>query len=911
MDLKSIVQEEKALGKNPCMQYRVSSFEEVDKSLFSKKKTDEALLETRQEAIQMFQNDEQGTNIMLHYIAGRIKLELRPHEFNMDLNNTLLSFYDARNWDVVRHLGELIVSKSSNPLAYRILGDVAHEDGDDAKMWRYYERYVSIDNRDKDIIIQVAKHYDETGEKKLAAKFFQRGILRLDVLDDQAKISSVFSAMIANGRTDFPFFFSFASRVQESDAMFALGLYKQILGALNKEKAELDKDKETKVSESRKNLDNIILVLRDILSIRPDEDGMRDALVSCLRQKYSGSSRLGECLKKYNFRKCADIISCLDEFEKEISYSKGTYVYQKATRRVGLIIAIDNDNVTVRYSGTEEPQVIWLESAFNALVPLSNQNIKAIKKGVPAARIKAKIEGEGGAAWLVRTLLYSADNNRCCLKDMKNEVVPQILSEDDWKRIVDQIKAELRRNEYVRTIPGPTEYYELTAYPSTPEEKMLYFFKTAHNFYDKCACLLEGYKSKEIDRDSDSMLEMAEFFSSILEKNTAPSDEILSSCIVLEIVTENGDINVQVVRSFEEEYRKLSIEERVEAFSHMQGVVLKKTFVDRIVKVDRFAADTLVELIPYYITYVPEKLKRLNKGRDYYDYLKKVFEFYRENLQEFVFFMVEVEPEDLKKIGMTVQDLTKTELMALSYASKLPDVAENRKLVKALKKELLELGKAYSLIAAAGDDEKNELKAVILFNEGLDTEEKNGLRKALVNKWPDIAEEKKTEGGKVVRTISGFLCLSSSYDRKQAELKQINTVDMPNILKEINTARELGDLRENSEYQYAKEHKRELERRVAELNRDLNTVRIVTREDVLGDMVGFGTRVLLHDNASDEDISYTFLGRWESNPGEGIIDFNAPLGQNLVNRKVGERVVFSINNRSYDYLIKKIEIVDF
>lgn len=911
MDLKSLVQEEKALGKNPCMQYKVSSFEEIDKSLFSKKKTDEELLEIRQEAIQLFQGDEQGANIMLHYIAGRIKLELRPHEFNMDLNNTLLSFYDARNWDVVRHLGELIVSRSSNPLAFRILGDVAHENGDDAKMWKYYERYVSIDNRDKDIIIQVAKHYDEIGEKKLAAKFYQRGILRLAPLDDQTKIASVFSLMISNGKTDFPFFFSFASRIQESDGRFALSLYKQMLEALDKEKQELEKDKETKVSESRKNLDNIILVLKNILFIKADEEGMRDALVSCLRQKYKNYSRLNECLKKYNFRKCPDVISCLDEFEKEIAYSKGTYVYQKATRRVGLIIAIDNDNVTVRYSGSEDPQVIWLESAFNALVPLSNQNIKAIKKGVPAAKIKAKIEADGGIAWLVRTLLYSADNNRCCLKDMKNEVVPQIMTEDDWKKIVEQVKLELRNNEYVRTIPGPTEYYELTAYPSTPEEKLLYFFKTAHNFYDRCSCLLEGYKSKEINRDSDSMLEMAEYFSSILEKNTASNDEILSSCIVLEIVTDNGDINVQVVKSFEEEYKKLSIEERVEAFSHMQGVLLRKTFIDRIVKIDRFAADTLVELVPYYITYVPEKLKKLNKGRDYYDYLKKVFEFYRENLSEFVFFMVEVEPEDLKKIGMSVSDLTKTELMALSYASKLPDVAENRKIVKALKKELLELKKAYTLIASASDEEKNELKAVILFNEGLDTEEKNVLKKMLINKWPDLAEEKKTDGEKVVKTISGFLCLSSSYDRKQAELKQINTVDMPNILKEINSARELGDLRENSEYQYAKEHKRELERRVAELNRDLNTVRIVTKEDVIEDMIGFGTKVLLHDNTSGEDVSYTFFGRWESNPEEGIIDFNAPLGQQLVNKKVGDRVVFNINNRYYDYLVKKIEVVGF
>ena len=76
-------------------------------------------------------------------------------------------------------------------------------------------------------------------------------------------------------------------------------------------------------------------------------------------------------------------------------------------------------------------------------------------------------------------------------------------------------------------------------------------------------------------------------------------------------------------------------------------------------------------------------------------------------------------------------------------------------------------------------------------------------------------------------------------------------------------------------------------------------------------MIGFGTKVTLHDNAEGKDIVYTFMGRWESDPENGIIDFNAPLGQKLVNHKEGEDVKFEINGRAYDLTVVKIEPVQF
>ena len=85
----------------------------------------------------------------------------------------------------------------------------------------------------------------------------------------------------------------------------------------------------------------------------------------------------------------------------------------------------------------------------------------------------------------------------------------------------------------------------------------------------------------------------------------------------------------------------------------------------------------------------------------------------------------------------------------------------------------------------------------------------------------------------------------------------------------------------------------------------------MTPSDVLPDLIGFGTRVTLRDRIENKEVVYTFMGRWESNPEEGIIDFNAPLGQKLVNHKTGDDVQFEINGRQYDYEVLKIEVLDF
>ena len=909
IDFKTLLTDERNLGKNPAAAYKVSAFENIDKEI-AKIKDEDKMMDLREDARNLL--EENSSSIVLSYVAGRILLSLRPHEYNMRLNNLLLSFYEAGNWDVVKYIGTLILSASESSKALRVLGDVADHQGEEDKTWDYYERFVKADGSDHDIIVIVADHFEKTGDRKSAMNYYQRALLRLSGTDEIQKMHDIFSKLIANGKSEYPFYSSFLESLSERNPETALELYRMLLSSLIASKDSY----EAKSSEHRRNLDNIIEISRRILVLNPEDQDTRKTLSVILREKHEGSPRLQECLKKHNVLTHKNPAEALEDFEKDISYAAGTYIFQKANRRVGLITEVRDNMVTVRYSSTEE-QKITLESAFNALLPLSKQNIKAIKKGVPAPKIRAKIMGDGGIEWLVRTLLLSAQGSKASMKDMKTEVVPSVLSDSDWKSISEKIKDELRTNSYVRIIPGTTDYYQLTAYPSTPEEKVLYIFRNEISFYGKASTLIDAASSAGIEKSSDAFMEMVSYFEGVLSNDKKSLGERTASVLLLDYVSEKG-ASVSFEISFDTLYRAMSESERKEVFNSIDNTILKKEFIDQVVSADKKgAAATLTDIFPCYISsYIPQKLKRLQKGVEYYALIRRSVESYRDNIASFIFFSTEypLQSSDLEKAGLDEERVFRTKLMALSYLSKSGDTQENRKYIRSLRKNLVDDGVLMSFIRSAGHDDVAASLSLIIFNEGFESDEKAAFRKEIESRFPDLSahDEKKAEVRiPETKVASGFLCTSQSYDRKKDELKDINQVQMPEILKEINFARELGDLRENSEYQYAKDHKRELERRISELNNDLASVRIMTMADVLPGLIGFGTKVTLHDNAENKDVVYTFMGRWESEPEKGIIDFNAPLGQQLVNHKEGENVKFSINGRDYDLTVKKIEPVEF
>ena len=128
---------------------------------------------------------------------------------------------------------------------------------------------------------------------------------------------------------------------------------------------------------------------------------------------------------------------------------------------------------------------------------------------------------------------------------------------------------------------------------------------------------------------------------------------------------------------------------------------------------------------------------------------------------------------------------------------------------------------------------------------------------------------------------------SEGFKKLEEELEYLKTTGRDEAAEKIRVARGFGDLSENSEYDEAKNDQAALEARIAELEAQLKHVRILDESEMSGDHVHVGSKVRMEANG--KEYTYTITGATESNPFEGKISDESPVGKAVMGKKVGEK----------------------
>ncbi len=126
------------------------------------------------------------------------------------------------------------------------------------------------------------------------------------------------------------------------------------------------------------------------------------------------------------------------------------------------------------------------------------------------------------------------------------------------------------------------------------------------------------------------------------------------------------------------------------------------------------------------------------------------------------------------------------------------------------------------------------------------------------------------------------------YERLSSELNYIKTVERPAVVKAIEEAVELGDLKENAEYHAAKEQQRNIDGRLNDLTDLIGRAQIVDPSELEHVRISFGSTVVLCDLSTDDEVTYTIVGGCESNPDYGLISFHSPLAKQLLGKEEGD-----------------------
>ncbi|MBM4376859.1 MAG: transcription elongation factor GreA [Deltaproteobacteria bacterium] len=134
------------------------------------------------------------------------------------------------------------------------------------------------------------------------------------------------------------------------------------------------------------------------------------------------------------------------------------------------------------------------------------------------------------------------------------------------------------------------------------------------------------------------------------------------------------------------------------------------------------------------------------------------------------------------------------------------------------------------------------------------------------------------------------------------ELHRLKEVEMPQVVRDISTARDHGDLSENAEYHAAKERQGLIHARTLYVEDVLSRAEVIDPSKLSGHTVKFGAHVQLLNLDTEEQAEYQIVGPEESDINVGRISISSPLARALIGKQAGDEVTVRLpaGNRTYE-----------
>ena len=137
------------------------------------------------------------------------------------------------------------------------------------------------------------------------------------------------------------------------------------------------------------------------------------------------------------------------------------------------------------------------------------------------------------------------------------------------------------------------------------------------------------------------------------------------------------------------------------------------------------------------------------------------------------------------------------------------------------------------------------------------------------------------------------------------ELETLKSVKRREVAERIKVAIGYGDISENSEYEDAKNEQAFIEGKIMDLEKKLRHARIINSDEITTDVVNVGCTVVLQEVGVKSKETYTIVGTAESDPLNGKISNESPVGKAILGKKKGT-VVDVIAGETIQYKILEI-----
>jgi transcription elongation factor GreA len=831
-------------------------------------------------------------SIIALYISGMLSL----YKGTLD-NSALVSLVDIfqknHKETVVIYLCETILADDpNNKFALRTLADCYHADNNE-KVWELYEKIVKLDFEEADLAKVLAEHYEAESDAETAIEYYKKALLRYIGAKNINLVKETWTKLVQTIPQEIDFFMLAKRKIAKTISGDKSAVLMQELYAWYKDNRKWD---------------TAIDILKQILEIDQHDAWARREIVDCYRGKYQGRDHLEDYIRSSNltagFR---NVFEAINDFEKHIAFDAHSYVCHRSWG-VGIIRKIENDTLFINFGKKYGIHEMSLKMAVNALVPLSNDHIWVLKATKKHEELSKMISED--KAWALKTIIKSFDNS-CDFKRIKAELVPAVLTPGQWTSWNSAAKRILESDSTFGVDPNDINMYTVRDHDVSQDTKLSNEFKAQKQFFARIDILMKFVENDETDKSSESFGEMFSYFTGFLRTVSKVTDQVLGAYLIVQKINSMiPNIAYQTKYTFKEIYDRID--------NPREMYLMLKDTKNTTLRQD-FLAD--IKLLPdwdkQYVRLFPTVLEGsmltalVNAGKA--DMAKQLavncFENFKDNRQAVIFFFRECQDDTwFKESGITYEK----QLIALiniieqtfREINNHVNTTENKKVNKGATQLLF---KDDALITHMFQNDENTVKRMYtMINDiaDIDPSYKALLRNRILERYPDFKFQVTEEKSSVQQ--HGMIVTAKKLEEKKVQVEHIQSVEIPENSKEIGEARAQGDLKENAEYKAAKEHQHYLNVTLAKLQEELNRAVVFDPTTITTAIVSFSTTVTLHNNDTSEDEKFTILGPWESDPDNSIISYMSPFGNALMDKKVGETAVFSINDHKYNYTVKEI-----
>lgn len=650
--------------------------------------------------------------------------------------------------------------------------------------------------------------------------------------------------------------------------------------------------------------DKVIRLIVDIQTT--NSPALSNATLKVLEKRFSNDPEFSERLRLIGLRPQSDFQGAISNYLLLMHMAVGRCVFHTGGWGTGEIVELSKlrEQLALEFEYLAGRKHLTFQNAFKTLIPLPDDNFLA-RRFVNPDDLEA--EAKKDPVGVIKTVLR--DMGPLTAAEIKEELCELVIPEKDWTRWWQNARAKLKKDTLIGTPANLKAPFVLRSQEVSHEDQL---HQEIHSTNDISEIIQTTYNYvrdfPNMLKKDDVKLSIREKITNLLKEEELTPDQEFQIYIFLENLLDHlyeGGKTVKEIVTLSSNLEDLILAIDIIAFKKRALVAVREFREDW---QERFLSFLMKIQQSQLRDYLLKELSQGESREKLNDLIDDLLHHPIKSPETFVWYFQKVNTKGNRSLPFGDQ-----EGRCRFYESFLVLLhkIENNTDYKDLTKKMHQIitGKRYEAVRKIFEGASlTFVKEFLLLASKCHTfsghDHKILLSLAQVV-FPELAPSKKTEDrlqldGRIVWTTE------EGYKKTQERAQHIGTVEIVENAKEVEAARALGDLRENSEYKFAVERRRQLQGELKSLSDELNRARVITEHDVSLSEIGIGNVVTI-SKESGEKSTYTILGPWDADPDNHILSFQSKLAQSLIGRKVNDKFTFRDEQYQVDDITSFLE----